>query len=115
MAICNPKHYRVSGYVQFTGYKVDRENLLEVALYMGANTVVREVTGDAYIEFEGQKIQLGDFVFKMANGHVMVICAELFAIMFEEVQDVAADILWWYQSNGDRTYEALRQLEDDGK
>ena len=82
---------------------------------MGANTIVREVNGNAYIEFEGQKIQLGDFVFKMANGHVMVICAELFAIMFEEVQDVAADILWWYQSNGDRTYEALRQLEDDGK
>ena len=115
MTICNPKHYRVSGYVQFTGYEVDRENLLEVALYMGANTIVREVTGNAYIEFEGQKIQLGDFVFKMANGHIMVICAELFAIMFEEVQDVAEDILWWYQSNGDRTYEALRQLEDDGK
>lgn len=109
MAICNPKHYRVSGfadYVQFTGYKVDRENLLEVALYMGPNTIVREVNGNTYIEFEGQKIQLGDFVFKMANGHVMVICAELFAIMFEEVQD---------KSHGDRTYEALRQLEDDGK
>ena len=117
MALCNPQHFKVRDYIQFSGFEVQRNNILEVALFVESRFVELSAdTEQVCIEVDGKSIHLGDFVFKAHDGEIMVIPKKLFNIMFDEISDeeaiAIADTVWAYSMMSENQKELF---DDDGK
>ena len=117
MALCNPQHFKVRDYIQFSGFEVKRSNILDVALFVESRFVELSAdTEQVRIEVDGKSIHLGDFVFKAHDGEIMVIPKKLFNIMFDEISDeeaiAIADTVWAYSMMSENQKELF---DDDGK
>ena len=74
MASCNHHYFKVRDDIQFSGFEVQRINILEVALFVESRFVeISADTEQVRIEVDGKTIHLGDFVLKAHDGEIMVI------------------------------------------
>ena len=117
MASCNHHYFKVRDDIQFSGFEVQRINILEVALFVESRFVeISADTEQVRIEVDGKTIHLGDFVFKAHDGEIMVIPKKLFNIMFDEISDEEAiatvDTVWEYSMMSKNQKELF---DDDGK
>ena len=116
MALCNPQHFKVRDYIQFSGFEVQRSNILEVALFVESRFVELSAdTEQVRIEVDGKSIHLGDFVFKAHDGEIMVIPKKLFNIMFDEISDEEAIVNCRHQVDIFDDSENEKELFDEGK